>query len=406
MPTFVVDVLDASGKRLKEKVVAPSPAQAQRMLLSKYARVGQAKRASINMNLDLSAIEERLSGVGVKDKAIFSRQFSALVDAGVGITRGLAVLGEQTRNPKLRKSIAAIDRDVQQGINLSEAMGKQPQCFDRLYVSMIEAGETGGVLDEVLDRLAKLLEDLARLQGQIKAAMAYPVAVMLFAVAVFFGMAIFLIPIFGEIFEDLGVELPLITRLMLQVSDVLRSWRAALVVGVAIAIVLLIRQYYKTPAGRLQIDMLLLKIPVLGDLNQKSAVARFCRVFGTLTRSGVPILTSLEIVKDTSGNQVVANSIEATSREVEKGGMISTALIRERVFPPLATAMISIGEETGEVDAMLMKVAEFYEQEVEQAVKALTSILEPVMIVVVACLVGVILVSMYMPMFKVFDAIG
>lgn len=271
---------------------------------------------------------------------------------------------------------------------------------------MVEAGETGGVLDEVLNRLAKLLEDIARLVGQIKSAMAYPVTVALFAVGVFVAMTVFLIPIFAGIFEDLGVELPAITQFMLNVSATLRSWRALVVVGVIIAFFIGIRQYYKTPVGRLQIDSLLLKLPVLGELNEKSSVARFCRVFGTLTRSGVPILNSLDIVRDTAGNQVIANAIESAKKEVQQGGMISLALQKENVFPPLAIQMISVGEETGEVDAMMMKVADFYEEEVEQAVKALTSLIEPVMIVVVAGLVGLILLSMYLPMFKIYDEIG
>jgi len=408
MPTFVVDVKDGSGKAIQEKVEAGTAAQAQRMMQARYAEVGQARKAgglNLDMEIEIPFLDDLLGGVPVKDKAVFSRQFATLVNAGVGIVRCLAILGEQASNPTLRKSLRSVNEDVQQGISLSESMRKQPKCFDQLYVSMIEAGETGGVLDEVLNRLAKLLEDIARLQGQIKSAMTYPVAVMLFASAVFLAMTLFLIPIFAGIFEDLGTELPLITQFMLAVSATLRSPRALIVVAVLVGIVVAVQWYYKTPPGRLQIDMLLLKLPVFGDLNQKSSVARFCRVFGTLTRSGVPILTSLDIVKNTAGNQVVANAVEKSSKEVEQGGMISVALSRESVFPPLAISMLQVGEETGDVDAMLIKVADFYEEEVEQAIKALTSILEPAMIVVVGGMVGVILISMYMPMFKVFDAI-
>ena len=329
-----------------------------------------------------------------------------MINAGVAIVRCLGVLSEQTTNPKMKKALTGISNDVQKGTNLSEAMNKHPECFDRLYVSMVEAGEVGGVLDEVLNRLAKLLEDMAKLQNQIKSAMAYPVAVGLLAVVVFFAMTMFLIPVFAGIFDQLGVELPALTQFMLNVSAFMRS-PAMVLVFIAIPVaVFFFKRYYDTPVGRVQIDRLLLNLPLFGELNQKSAVARFCRVFGTLTRSGVPILNSLEIVQETSGNQVIANAIQAAQKEIKEGGMLSIAIEREKVFPPLAIQMMTIGEETGELDSMLMKVADFYEDEVEQAVKALTSILEPFMMVVIAGLVGTILLSMYLPMFKVFDQLG
>jgi type IV pilus assembly protein PilC len=271
---------------------------------------------------------------------------------------------------------------------------------------MVQAGEVGGVLDEVLDRLAKVLEDMARLQNQIKSALAYPVAVGVIAILVFLGMTIFLIPIFSGIFDELDVELPAITQFMVNISKLLRSPAVIFPIAFIIIVTFAFRQYYKTPLGRVQIDGFLLKMPVFGDLNQKVSVARFCRIFGTLTRSGVPILNSLDIVRDTSGNQVVANCVESAKLEIQQGGMISLALQKEQVFPLLAIQMISIGEETGELDAMLMKVADFYEDEVEQAVKALTSLIEPIMMVLLAGMVAVILLSMYLPLFKLYDALG
>jgi len=260
----------------------------------------------------------------------------------------------------------------------------------------------GGVLDEVLDRLARLLEEVARLQGQIKSAMAYPVTVGLFAVLVFFGMTIFLIPMFAEIFQGLGVALPALTQLMLAISATLRSWTIVFPLGAAIGTVVAFRQYYRTPNGRVQIDRLMLRLPLLGELNVKNAVARFSRIFGML----VPILTALDIVGETSGNQVIANATARSKQEIQQGGMVNRALQRENVFPRLAIQMIAIGEETGELDAMMMKVADFYESEVEQSVKALTSIIEPIMMVLVAGMVGVILLSMYLPMFQIFDELG
>ncbi|TRV12210.1 MAG: type II secretion system F family protein [Microcystis wesenbergii Mw_MB_S_20031200_S109] len=404
MPTFVAQVKNRSGKVFQEKIEAMSPDQARTMLKAKYATVGKVKKAGVE--IDLSGLELMFASISIKDKAVFSRQFSVMINAGVGIVRCLGVLGDQCGNPKMKKALQAISAEVQQGSPLSEAMAKHPECFDELYVSMIEAGETGGVLDEVLNRLSKLLEDMARLKNQIKSAMTYPVAVGILAVIVFFGMTIFLIPVFAKIFTDLKVELPALTQFMLFLSGVMRSWLILIPIVTIAATVFLLRRYYKTPIGRLQIDHFFLKMPLFGDLNEKSAVARFCRVFGTLTRSGVPILSSLDIVGNTVGNQVIANAIAGSKAEIQQGGMMSLALQKANVFPALAIQMISIGEETGELDAMMMKVADFYEDEVEQAVKALTSIIEPLMMVGIAGMVGTILLSMYLPMFKIFEALG
>jgi type IV pilus assembly protein PilC len=404
MPTFIARVRDSQGKPKIEKIRADSLAQARINLRQRGYVVQNLKKQSQRFNL--KQLKTKFTNVSVKDKAVFSRQFAALVNAGVAIVRSLGVLSEQCSNPKLKQALLGISADVQSGINLSEAMRKYPDCFDNLYVSMVEAGEVGGVLDEVLNRLAKLLEDVARLQNQIKSALAYPLVVGFLAVAIFIGMTVFLIPIFANIFKELGTTLPPLTQFMLWISEILRSWRLLLVIGIVIAAGIAYRQYYKTPGGRETIDRLYLKMPLFGELIQKSSVARFSRTFGSLTRSGVPILTCLEIVRETSGNQVIANAIDAARAEIQQGGMISLALQKEKVFPPMAIQMISIGEETGELDSMLMKIADFYEDEVEQAVKALTSILEPVMIVVLGGMVGTILLSMYLPMFKVFDTLG
>ncbi len=404
MPTFVAQVKNRYGKVFQEKIEAMSPDQARMMLKAKYATVGKVKKAGVE--IDLSGLELMFASISIKDKAVFSRQFSVMINAGVGIVRCLGVLGDQSGNPKMRKALQAISADVQQGSPLSQAMAKHTECFDELYISMIEAGEMGGVLDEVLLRLSKLLEDMARLKNQIKSAMTYPVAVGILAIIVFFGMTIFLIPVFAKIFTDLKVPLPALTQFMLFLSGVMRSWLILIPIVTIAATVFLLRRYYKTPMGRLQIDQFFLKMPLFGDLNEKSAVARFCRVFGTLTRSGVPILSSLDIVCNTVGNKVIANAIAGAKAEIQQGGMMSLALQKANVFPPLAIQMISIGEETGELDAMMMKVADFYEDEVEQAVKALTSIIEPLMMIGVAGMVGIILLSMYLPMFKIFDALG
>lgn len=411
MATYVVRARDVKGNPVRRKVTADTPTDARTALRAQGLFVQELVEDRGLMetlsNFDLQQISTAFASVSVKDKAIFSRQFASLVSAGVAMVRSLGVLSEQCPNPKLKKALMEISSDVQQGTDLSDAMRKHPQCFDGLYVSMVQAGEVGGVLDEVLERLSKLLEDMARLQNQIKSAMAYPVTVGIIAVSVFVGMTVFLLPTFATVFEELGADLPLFTQIMLNISKILRTPIYSITIVTSIALlVFAYRQYYKTRVGRETMDRVYLKMPLFGDLIQKSATARFCRTFGALSRSGVPILTSLEIVRDTSGNQVVANAIDAARREVQTGGMITIALQKEQVFPIMAIQMISIGEETGELDSMLFKVADFYEDEVEQAVKALTSVMEPIMIVFLGGMVGSILVAMYLPMFKVMDAIG
>lgn len=404
MPIYVAKVKDHSGKVFNEKVEANSPEQAYGILKNRYAAIGKINKSAFD--LDFSKLELALAKVTVKDKAIFSRQFSVMVNAGVAIIRALGILSDQAPNPKLKKALLAISAEVQQGTSLSESMAKHPECFDDLYVYMVEAGEAGGVLDEVLMRLSKLLEDMAKLQNEIKSAMAYPVTVGIFAVLAFLGMTIFLIPVFAGIFEQLGAELPALTRFMLWVSGILRSWRAIIPIVVFSGLTFLFRMYYKTPMGRLQIDAFMLKMPLFGDLNEKIAVARFCRVFGTLTRSGVPVLQCFDIVCNTIGNQIIVNAVQAAKNEIQQGGMISLAIQKENIFPALSIQMISIGEETGELDGMMEKVADFYEDEVEQAIKALTTMIEPIMMVGIAMMVGTILLSMYLPMFSIFDQLG
>jgi type IV pilus assembly protein PilC len=405
MPTYVATGRDITGKERKEKVSAETIAEARDLLKAKGLFIKDLKEEK-SFKFDMKEIQMAMTSVSVKDKAVFSRQFAALVNAGVALVRGLGVLSEECPNPKLKRALEDINSDVQQGTSLSEAMGKHPSCFDKLYVSLVQAGEVGGVLDEVLNRLAKLLEDLNRLQNQIKSAMAYPVTVSLLAIVIFVAMTVFLLPTFAEIFEELDAKLPVFTQIMLLISKFLRqplNW--LIMAGVIFGASFAFKRYYATPSGRRQIDRLALKMPLFGDLVQKTATARFCRTFGSLSRSGVPILTSLEIVRDTAGNAVISDAIDEARKEIQTGGMISLALQQHRVFPAMAIQMISIGEETGELDQMLMKVADFYEDEVEQAVKALTSIMEPLMIMVLGGMVGSILVSMYLPMFKIMEVV-
>jgi type IV pilus assembly protein PilC len=284
-------------------------------------------------------------------------------------------------------------------------MRRWPQVFDNLAVAMVEAGEAGGVLDETLRRLAKLMEDSAKLQNQIRGALGYPVTVLVIAVGVFLGMTIFLIPVFAGIFDQLGAELPAFTQLLLDLSKLLRSPFSVILVGGLMVGAFLFTRYYATPAGRRQVDALLLKVPLFGDLFQKTATAQFCRTLSSLSRAGVPILMSLEIARDTTSNSVIGDAILASRKDVSEAIPLRAALSNKSVFPEMAVSMLAIGEETGEMDAMLSKVADFYEDEVAALVKAMTSMLEPVMIVLVGIIVGSVLLAMYLPMFSVFKNI-
>jgi type IV pilus assembly protein PilC len=342
---------------------------------------------------------------GVRDKALFASKLAALVDSGVPIVRSLLLLANQQKNPVFKRSLKAISLEVSQGETLGTAMRKWPKVFDRLSIALIEAGEVGGVLDESLKRLSLLLEQTSRLQNQVKGALGYPVAVLVIAVAVFLGMTIFLIPTFAGIFDQLGADLPPFTQMMVNLSALLRSPFSIYLTGAIILIVILFRKYYKTPLGRRQVDATILKIPLFGDLIQKTSTAQFCRTFSSLSRAGVPILQSLEIVRDTVSNSILSDAIDNCRGELQNGVLLSTALSRKRVFPEMALSMLVVGEETGEMDAMLSKVADFYEDEVSAAVKALTSLLEPVMIVIVGIIVASILLAMYLPMFSIFEKI-
>jgi type IV pilus assembly protein PilC len=363
------------------------------------AASGEQKLFSINLN---AALEKT---PGVKEKAIFASKLAALVDAGVPIVRSLDLMASQQRLPMFKRALLQISLDVNQGTAMGAAMRQWPKVFDQLSIAMVEAGEAGGVLDESLKRLAKLLEDNARLQNQIKGALGYPVAVLVIAILVFLGMTIFLIPTFAGIFKDLGAELPLFTQLMVDLSELLRSPFSLLLGGSLLVAVWMLSRFYSTPQGRRTIDRLLLRLPLFGDLIMKTATAQFCRIFSSLTRAGVPILMSLEISSETAGNSIISDAILASRGLVQEGVMLSAALIRQNVLPDMALSMLAIGEETGEMDQMLSKVADFYEDEVTAAVKALTSMLEPAMIVVVGGIVGSILLAMYLPMFTVFDQI-
>jgi len=410
MPAFLVTYSSSSGRRRELTIQAESPSIARRQLRRRgiLANTLVRKEATAAPPSRPNQINwQRLldKGITVKDKALFASKLSALVDAGVPILRSLDLMRTQQKSALFREALTGMTRDVNQGDSLANAMRRWPRVFDNLSIAMVEAGEAGGVLDETLKRLAKLLEDNAKLQNQIKSAMSYPLTVLCIAILVFLGMTIFLIPTFANIFDQMGAKLPLFTQLMLDFSNLLRStFSLFLAAGIALGAVMF-SQYYATPTGRRSVDASVLKLPLFGDLLQKTATAQLCRTLSCLSRAGVPIMMSLEIVRDTTNNTVIGDAISSSRNEVSEGLPMSAALRMKGVFPDMAISMMAIGEETGEMDAMLAKVADFYEDEVSSTVKAMTSMLEPLMIVLVGVIVGSVLLAMYLPMFSVFENI-
>jgi type IV pilus assembly protein PilC len=398
---FQASLRDAKGKPVQQSMTAGSLKEAREVWKQKGFVIQEVKE--VKGGFDFAALT--MKKVEVKDLALFSRQLATLVNAGVSMVRGLGVMVDQCSNPSLKKALTEVLDDVQQGTNFSDGLRKHPKIFDNLFCAMIQAGETGGVLDDVLSRMATLLEDSARLNNQIKSAMTYPIVVCSIALIIFLAMCIFIIPTFDGVFKTLGGELPAFTQILVNISNFLKSEKIFLLPATFFGLSFAYKTAYATPAGQLYLDGVFLKLPLFGDLVVKTAVARFARTFGSLSKAGVPILSSLEITGETAGNLVISNAIDSAREAVKEGGQIAPAMEKTGVFPVMALQMVSIGEETGEIDKMLMKVADFYENEVEEAVKALTSLMEPLMIVVLGGMVGSIIVGMYLPIFSVMDKI-
>lgn len=341
--------------------------------------------------------------ITIKDMVVFSRQFAAMVSSGVAMLRTLTIIVDQCQNRKLKRCLDDIRQSIEAGLSLSDAMSRHPQVFDKLYVSMVKAGETGGILADVLKRLADFLESKSKLNQKVRAAMVYPLVVLIVSVGVFWGMLTFILPIFEGLFKNIGSELPAYTQFLVSLSQYMRSiWMALFVIAMCVAGWLL-KRYYRTKVGRFHIDSILYGLPMAGDLIAKVAIARFSRTFGTLLRAGVPMLTALDVVKDTADNAVVAESISKIYVDVRQGGSLSKPMSKSPVFPTMVTQMVAVGEETGRLDEMLSKVADFYDMEVENAVEALTSLLEPVMVVGIGGIVGSIVIGMYLPIFTVIN---
>ena len=345
-------------------------------------------------------------GVTDKDIIVFTRQFATMIDAGLPLVQCLEILGKQTENKVLAKAIGEIRENVESGSTYADALAKHPKIFNDLYVNLVAAGEVGGILDTILGRLTAYIEKNLKLKKQVKSAMVYPSVVMVVAIGVIAVLMIFVIPMFAKMFKDMGGELPGPTLLVINVSNFMVSKKMLVVVAAIVAVFAGIKKFYNTKKGRLMMDQMFLKAPIVGPLIRKIAVSKFTRTLGTLMGAGVPIMDGLEIVAKTAGNKVVENTVMATRTSISEGKTLYEPLMQSGVFPPMVTQMINVGETTGALDAMLSKIADFYDDEVDSAVAAMTAALEPALMVFLGISVGFIIIAMYLPIFKLASVVG
>lgn len=404
MSTFVYKVRDVRGIPTKGELEADSRAAVVADLRNKgYTVVDINEKSGGKSFSSMLADGKRIKS---KDITVFSRQFATMINSGLAMLRALYILENQTQNAKLKKIIGAVRSDVEGGSALSDALEKHPKVFNRLYVSMVRAGEAGGILDETLQRVATQLEAEDSLKRMVRSAMVYPLLIAVFALLVLTAMMMFIIPIFSKMYADLGSKLPLLTRIMVNISDTMRSVWGIFIFAAIFGVIYGIVRLKRTPRGTAAWDRAKLHIPMgIGDIIRKLAMARFSRTLSTLVSSGVPILQAIEITGDTAGNTVISEVMANVKREVKEGHPMSEPLTKSAVFPPMVTQMIAVGEETGAVDTMLNKIADFYEDEVNASVKSLTSILEPIMMMGVGALVGVIVISLYLPIFNLMNVV-
>ncbi len=401
--TFQYQVRDKTGKIVSGTLEAESQsAVAQKLSSMGYATVSISK-ASSGMKTEL-----KIPGFGgkvkLKDLSIMSRQFATMINSGLSLLRALNILSEQTENKTLAKVLAEVRNDVETGNPLSGALAQHPEVFPPLMINMVRAGEVGGFLDGVLLQIAENYEAEVKLKGKIKSAMTYPVVVFVMAMLAVTGMLLFIVPVFAKMFEGLGAKLPLPTQILVNMSHLLKTFFPFIIIGLIVFMIVWKRVKHKEQVRNF-LDPLKLKMPVFGGLFQKIALSRFTRNFGTMLHAGVPILQSLDIVADTSGNSVVAKAVRDVQESVRNGESLTAPLAHHKVFPPMVVQMMSVGEDTGALDEMLHKISEFYDQEVEATTEALTSLIEPLMIAFLGGIVGAMIVAMYMPIFKIFDLI-
>ena len=401
MTSYAYTAINAQGVELRGEIQATDPGAAREQLRSKGLLPQELKSAGA------AAAQTKKSRKKVKPKAmqVFARQFATMIEAGLSIVQALVVLEQQTDDKVLAAVITEIRGDVESGLLLSQAMAKHPQVFGRLYVAMVEAGEAAGILDQVLDRVAVQIEKETKIKRRVKGAMIYPLVVMSFATLVLVGMLLFLVPIFVKVFADMGGELPALTKLVLSASNGLKSYWFIIFPAVGLGIWGL-RRWKRSESGRRVWDRFRLRVPMkIGDVVLKVTIARFSRTLSTLVAAGVDIITALEITQQTAGNTVVEDALADVRMKVQEGARFAEPLTENAIFPPMVSQMVKVGEETGELEKMLEKIADFYEDEVDASIQSLTSIIEPIMMLGVGMMVGVVIISMYLPMFKLLTLI-
>ncbi len=397
MPVFVWKGTTSNGEIQKGEIEAQDEQAARRLL--RQQRVSPSKINAKPKDL-LENIAFFQTKVSTKDIVIFTRQLSTMIDAGLPLVQGLEVLASQQDNKTLKKILMDIKSDVESGSTFADALKKHPNQFDRLFCNMVAAGEIGGILDDVLKRLADYMENALRLKRKVKGALTYPIIVLAISALVIGVILIFVIPVFEQMFADFGGALPVPTQVVVNLSNFVKSY-SLVIIGVSVVVVFLFKKYYKTEKGRRLVDRLLLKFPVFGPLLRKVAVAKLTRTLGTLLNSGVPIIESLNVAAGTAGNKMVEEAIYNVRSSISEGRTIAQPLAESGIFPAMVVQMVSVGETTGALDQMLNKIADFYDEEVETAVDALTSMIEPFMIVFLGGTVGSIIVAMYLPIFAI-----
>ncbi len=406
MPKYVYTGKTLGGQVAKGEIEAASLAQANAML-----RRQQIVPSSLTVKKGgLAALNEiKIPGLGqrikTKDIVVFTRQFATMIDAGLPLVQCLDILAGQQENKEFKKVLLDVKSSVEEGSTFADALKKHPKVFDDLFVNLVAAGEVGGILDTILNRLSIFLEKSEKLKGKIKSALTYPVVVIIIAVLVVTGLLLWVVPIFEDMFAGFGKALPLPTQIVVSMSKFLQHWWF-IIIGVLGGVGIGLLQFYKTSRGRKVLDNLFLKIPVFGDLLRKTAVARFTRTLGTMLSSGVPILEALEIVAKTAGNVIVEDAVMQARSSLSEGKTLAEPLAKTKVFPGMVTQMITVGESTGAMDAMLGKIADFYEDEVDAAVEALTSLIEPLLMAFLGVVVGGLVIALYLPIFQLAGAIS
>ncbi|MGA1868745.1 MAG: type II secretion system F family protein [bacterium] len=403
MPIYKYKARNRQGKEIAGELEAVNEAAVRNELRRQAAVPISIKKKPKEIQINIPGFKQK---VKMQDIVVFTRQFSTMIDAGLPIVQILDILGEQTENPVLANAVKEVKSSVESGSTYADGLRKFPQIFDDIYIHMVEAGETGGILDTILNRLSIYIERAMNLRKKVKSAASYPIVITFIAVIIVSGLLIFIIPQFASLFTSFGGTLPLPTLIVIKMSDFLAGWGGGMILISSIALFLFVKRAYKTQKGRLAIDKLLLKLPVFGDILQKVAVAKFTRTLGTLISSGVPILDSLTITAKTSGNKVIENAIYVTKNDIAEGKTIAEPLRDTKVFPPMVVQMISVGETTGALDNMLSKIADFYDDEVDAAVETLTSLLEPMLMVFLGITIGFIVIAMYLPIFKLATLVG